>query len=297
MKNSSLSLLFMLFIWSVSDISAFSPHCLAGRTPVAFRRNSRITTFLKDSPNDTIGELVGTSPVATVTENAVETINVDNSFSSASSSTNSDTFVNDGPLAGFPAALELIGLTEGKSIAFGMFSKEVDNEMFVSEEEAIKRRANAAAELVNIDMEERYRRKQAGDFLTVVSAVYILWATLIADDGGFVGHLIRAASFFPVFFAYAYKQSAKLGVCNIAQAGMWDVDGKGMSKIEDPAVARALLDKVNQFNLVSFVQVATCVSIFALLPQSSAFPLVSFAAIFVALYFAQDKIPEPKKVK
>lgn len=289
----------MLFSWADSDTSAFSPLRLPGRPPLTLRQNSQITTFLKESPTDTIGELVDTSPVTTASENYLEINSRDDSISSASSSTrtSSDIFVNDGPLAGFPAALELIGLTEGKSIAFGMFSKEVDHGQVVSEDEAIKRRANAAAELVNIDMEERYRRKQAGDILTVVAAVYILWATLIADDGGLLGHLIRAVSFFPVFFAYAYKQSAKLGVCNIAQAGMWDVDGKGMRKIEDPAVARALLDKVNRFNLVSFVQVATCVSVFALLPQSSAFPLVSFAAIFVALYFAQDKIPEPKEVK
>jgi hypothetical protein len=35
----------------------------------------------------------------------------------------------------------------------------------------------------------------------------------------------------------------------VAQAGLWDVDGRGLVPIEDPILRQALRDKVNKFDL------------------------------------------------
>jgi hypothetical protein len=78
----------------------------------------------------------------------------------------------------------------------------------------------------------------------------------------------------------------------VAQAGLWDVDGNGLAKIEDANVARAILKKVNDMNTETVVKVAVPATLFALLPQSASAPLVAVAATFAALYFSQGKIPE-----
>jgi hypothetical protein len=35
----------------------------------------------------------------------------------------------------------------------------------------------------------------------------------------------------------------------VAQAGLWDVDGRGLVPIQDPTLRQALRDKVNAFDL------------------------------------------------
>lgn len=35
----------------------------------------------------------------------------------------------------------------------------------------------------------------------------------------------------------------------MAQAGLWDVDGRGLVPIKDPALSQALRDKVNAFDI------------------------------------------------
>lgn len=74
---------------------------------------------------------------------------------------------------------------------------------------------------------------------------------------------------------------------------MWDVDGSGLSKIEDPDIAQAILRKVNDMNAETLVKVAVPVTAFALLPKPIASMLVFFAALYAGLYFLQGKIPEP----
>lgn len=93
----------------------------------------------------------------------------------------------------------------------GAFTKDA-NPNATSAEEAAQLRQAAAKSLNNIGDEERARRSQAGDIMTVVSAIFILWASLFADDGGFSGHVLRMATVMPILFAYGYKESAKSGL-------------------------------------------------------------------------------------
>lgn len=79
----------------------------------------------------------------------------------------------------------------------------------------------------------------------------------------------------------------------MAQAGLWDVDGNGLSKIDDPSTARAILDKVNNMNLATALKVAFPCIVFALLPQSSSTALVLLALLFAGLYAVKDKVPKP----
>ena len=68
---------------------------------------------------------------------------------------------------------------------------------------------------------------------------------------------------------------------------MWDVDGRGMSKIEDADLANALLDKVNAFNGTTAIQSAIAVVIFAAIPKGAAV----FFCFLAGLYFLQGKVP------
>ena len=77
----------------------------------------------------------------------------------------------------------------------------------------------------------------------------------------------------------------------MAQAGLWDVDGNGLSQIDDPNLARFILNKVNAMNAETAIKVIAPVTVFAILPQSSSAPLVAFSLLFAALYVVKDKIP------
>mmetsp|Transcript_4755 Transcript_4755/g.10213 ORF Transcript_4755/g.10213 Transcript_4755/m.10213 type:complete len:168 (-) Transcript_4755:447-950(-) len=133
-------------------------------------------------------------------------------FAAPASVLRSSSYQNDGPFAFMQDFLEVGGLTkEGKSIYFGAFTIDADPDATPPEEAARLRQA-AAESLTNIGDEERARRDRAGDVMTVVSAAYVLWATLIADDGGFGGHVLRMAAAMPIFLAYGYKESAKSGL-------------------------------------------------------------------------------------
>jgi len=49
---------------------------------------------------------------------------------------------------------------------------------------------------------------------------------------------------------------------------VWDVDGTGLQRIVDPALAAALLDKVNKFNLATSVKAIPIVAVLACLPNA-----------------------------
>jgi hypothetical protein len=66
--------------------------------------------------------------------------------------------------------------------------------------------------------------------------------------------------------------------------------GRGLEKIADIKLARALLDKTNDMNTAIGVQVLVPVTLFALLPQSAAAALVISLLVFGALYAAKDKL-------
>jgi len=73
---------------------------------------------------------------------------------------------------------------------------------------------------------------------------------------------------------------------------LWDVDGNGLKKIEDPNLARAILSKVNAMNLNTAARCAVPAGIFAVLPQSSAAPLVGSTLVLAALYALNGKLPK-----
>lgn len=123
-----------------------------------------------------------------------------------------ESFVNNGPLAWMQMYLDLFGVQEGKSVFFGPIPVEVDESQRLSTDDARQRRQQAAVDLTNINMDERQRRDKAGNVMWIASAVYIAWASLIADDGGFSGHVLRFCSVVPTFLAVGYKLSAKTGL-------------------------------------------------------------------------------------
>ena len=80
----------------------------------------------------------------------------------------------------------------------------------------------------------------------------------------------------------------------MAQSGLWDVDGTGLQPVEDPNLARALLQRVNDLNVRVGVQVAVPVALFALLPQSAASHLVTCVLVGAALHLFGDKNEKAK---
>lgn len=123
-----------------------------------------------------------------------------------------EAFVNDGPLAWMTTYLDKFGLKEGKSVFLGALSVDVDESKRKPEEEASALRQKSAEDLTNIGMDERDRRDKAGNVMWAVSAAYVAWASLIADDGGLSGHFLRFLSVIPLFLAVGYKLSAETGL-------------------------------------------------------------------------------------
>jgi hypothetical protein len=139
-----------------------------------------------------------------------------------SSLKDSDTFVNDSPIGSFmQPALDVMNMREGNSIYFGLLSRPTNSSVAVSADESLQRRAQAAKDFVNIDFDERERRRQASKIMYAVTAAYVVWSTWV-DAGGIAGHLLRLGVVVPLFLALGYDKSAKVGLCNIAQAGLWD---------------------------------------------------------------------------
>jgi len=65
-----------------------------------------------------------------------------------------------------------------------------------------------------------------------------------------------------------------------------------MTKVDDPEVARKILDQVNAMNTNTAATVGILATIFAAIPQSVARQAALFAIMFAALYYLQGKIPE-----
>ncbi len=217
-------------------------------------------------------------------------INHDASVTSVKNPTDeSETFVNRSPMAWLNPYLDSLGLKEGKTITYGVFAKDIDQTIVISEAEALRLRKEAAGKLENIGMEERNRRDQAATIMWAVTFLYAVWASLFADDGGVAGHVLRFLVILPSFLALGYKRSAETGVCNIAQAGLWDVDGAGLKKIEDPSIAQAILDKVNSMNFETATACFVGSAIFGLLPQSTTALLGFFAVTFAGKIFDVNK--------
>ena len=138
------------------------------------------------------------------------------SHGAATSALHSLSYQNDGLFSFMRPFLEIGGLVEeGKRINLGglnplALTTEANTE--ATSEDAAKLRQQAAENLTNIDDAERARRDQAGDVMIKASVIYVLWASLIADDGDFSGHVLRFLAVLPIFLAYGLKESAKSGL-------------------------------------------------------------------------------------
>lgn len=73
------------------------------------------------------------------------------------------------------------------------------------------------------------------------------------------------------------------------------MDGTGIRDIQDPNLARAILEKVNAMNLQTGRDVILLSAIFAILPQSLTSTLGIWSALFGALYLLNGKIPQEKE--
>lgn len=121
--------------------------------------------------------------------------------------TSGENFVNDGGFAWMAPYLTAMGIQPGKTVKYGPIA--FDAYVTVSAEESEKRRAQATLELVNIGPDERQRRSQASRVMYFVAVLYTLWATFLADNGEFAGHVLRFLTVIPFFFAYGYQKSAE----------------------------------------------------------------------------------------
>jgi hypothetical protein len=130
----------------------------------------------------------------------------------SSTSSSEKEFVNEGLFAWMGQYLSLAGLKEGKGIMYGAFPVDVDESKRPTTDETEKLRQKAAEDLINIGPEERKRRDEAGTVMLGLAAVYIAWASLIADDGGITGNLLRFFSILPLFLGIGYKRSAATGL-------------------------------------------------------------------------------------
>jgi hypothetical protein len=73
---------------------------------------------------------------------------------------------------------------------------------------------------------------------------------------------------------------------------LWDIDGNGLSKIENPETARAILRKVNAMNVQTAFLCGIPAAFFALLSQQQSVTLVLWSLFFAALYIGRDRVPK-----
>lgn len=65
----------------------------------------------------------------------------------------------------------------------------------------------------------------------------------------------------------------------------------GLFKIEDQSLARALLEKVNAFNVSTGIKAFVVAVTFGALPQTITAPMAFSATLAFVLYFLKDKLP------
>lgn len=133
----------------------------------------------------------------------------------------------------------------GKSLAFGIFQTDIDECLVPPEAVQESLRKKASEQLVNIDENERERRRFVGLMSLLVTVAS--YSALNIEHGSF---LVKAVCLYiGISFSLAYLRSAEFGLCNIAQDGKWDVDGTGLQKIPDRTLAQQILNKVNSMNI------------------------------------------------
>lgn len=133
----------------------------------------------------------------------------DDMTTTTKATTNQEAFKNEGPFSFMTNFLFLH--EDGKSMAYAI-PMDADPNQKASPEEVAQQKKDYSANLMNIGLEERDRRRNAGDLFTILTGVYIVWASLIADQGEFQGHVLRFLSFLPLFFASGFQLSADEGL-------------------------------------------------------------------------------------
>mmetsp|Transcript_22953 Transcript_22953/g.26177 ORF Transcript_22953/g.26177 Transcript_22953/m.26177 type:complete len:206 (+) Transcript_22953:168-785(+) len=120
------------------------------------------------------------------------------------------TLQNDGQYSWLVPYTSLIGYKAGNTLVGGI-PKEASTKF--SEEEKIELRRKAASELVNISDDERALRGKYSTYLYAAAASYAVYSSVILDDGGFGGHLIRFVGLFPLLvIGRGYQLSSQFGL-------------------------------------------------------------------------------------
>jgi hypothetical protein len=120
-------------------------------------------------------------------------------------------FRNDGAFAWMLPYMEVIGWKPGQTL-YGAMPVHTDATVVVPPAAVAARRDAAAEALQNIGSDERARRAQLGTAFAAVALVYATWASLLADDGGLTGHLLRLGLVVPLFLAEGFQVSAEEGL-------------------------------------------------------------------------------------
>ena len=121
-------------------------------------------------------------------------------------------FQNEGLFAWMKPFMKAMGFVEGNVLYGGVPMAANGAEGTSADTDAINAEKYTITDMQNIGIAERIRRDKIGEFLLAISALYATWATLVADDGGFTGHALRAGVLLPFFFAAGYKRSAEEGL-------------------------------------------------------------------------------------
>jgi hypothetical protein len=186
--------------WTKSSSMASTPRA-RGDEPASFtawrRRPLSPPKFLRMSPNEVAHDDASTTTTTTTTTTTAKP--------------QDEEFVNDGPMAWMEPYLQRMGIEEGKAIAYGPIAVDVDEANRPPPQVAELLRNEAAQNLVNINVQERQRRDVAGTLAWYATVSYATWAAVLADDGGWGGHVLRFVTVIPLFLAVGYKRSAKTG--------------------------------------------------------------------------------------
>lgn len=125
--------------------------------------------------------------------------------------TTKEEFVNDGLFAWMKPYLDLFGFVEGNTVYYGP-GVAVDSSTFPSIQEQERLRKEAEENMMNIGVDERERRRQAGEIAYKLVVVYAILSSVFLDDGSIGGHFARFAIALPLFFANGYIKSAETGL-------------------------------------------------------------------------------------
>jgi len=230
---------------------------------------------------------------------------------SVASSSSKQEFVNDGLFSWMVPQLEKMGYAPGKTTFYGapisVDSELLDESISTSKSEKMKTPLfidKADPILSNIGFSERQRRAGASQIFLTMTLSYSIVSSLFWDDGSIWGHLVRFGIYLPLALFMGYRTSAQYGLCNIAQVGLIDKEismsdnssssglscnSGGLVKIEDPNLAKNLMERVNSMNLDLGINAILLASTYAALPHVIAAKLAAVTLVLWPLHAWGDK--------